>query len=173
MKTKIAILVTILAGSLSVPSLMADVDVNINVNLPVVQMKDEPVMAVIPGTYIYFIYGYEHDFFFYGGYWWRFHHNYWYRANNYNGPWKMRKTKYVPLPLTRIPSDWRKMTVANSGFKYQEVKKNWKQWEKEKRWDKKQDKKEIKQEIREEKQDKKNDKKKNDKDNRKSGKGRK
>lgn len=173
MRTKIAVVSVLLIMSLWIPALKADVDVNINVNLPLVQLKEEPVLAVIPGTYIYFIYGYDQDFFFFGGYWWRFHHNHWYRSSHYNGPWKIRKTKYVPLPLIKVPADWRKMTVVHSGFKYQEVKKNWKQWEKEKHWDKKQDKKEIKQDIKEEKQDKKDNKKKSEKDNRKSGKGRK
>lgn len=114
----------------------ADVDVNVSVNLPVVQITEEPVMAVIPGTYIYFIYGHQHDFFYYGGFWWRFHHNRWYRAGHYNGPWKYRKDKSVPPHLLRLPADWRRMNVVHSGFKYQEVKKNWRQWEKQKRWEK-------------------------------------
>ncbi len=173
MKTKLMLIALLLLSSLGTPGLLADTDVKININLPLVQIKDEPTMAVIPGTYIYFIYGYEHDFFFYGGYWWRFHHNRWYRANHYNGPWKHRKNKYVPAPFFKLSPEWRKMAIDHSGFKYQEVKKNWKQWEKEKHWEKKQDQKEMKKDIKEGKQDKKEEKAKNDKDNKKSGKGRK
>jgi hypothetical protein len=173
MKTKLTLIALLMLSSLWTPRLMADTDVKININLPLVQIKDEPVMAVIPGTYIYFIYGYEHDFFFHGGYWWRFNNNRWYRAHHYNGPWKYRKDKYVPAPFFKLSPEWRKMVTAHSGIKHQDMKKNWKQWEKEKRWDKKQDQKGIKKEIKEEKQDKKDDKDKPAKDNKKSGKGRK
>ncbi len=160
-KITLSLLVIMLGAILSQPAL-AETEVSININLPIVQIREEPVMAVIPGTYIYFIYGYEHDFFFYGDYWWRFHHNRWYRAHHYNGPWKYRKNKYVPAPFFKLSPEWRKMAVIHSGFKYQEVKKNWKQWEKGKHWDKKVEKKEDKKE-----------KAKQDKDNKKSGKGRK
>jgi hypothetical protein len=173
MRKNIIIVAFFLFGTILSSNLMAEVDVSINVNIPLVQFEEEPVMAVIPGTYIYFIYGRNDDFFFFGGYWWRFHHNRWYRATHYNGPWKFRKNKYVPATFFKLSPDWRKMVVTHSNLKYQDVKKNWKQWEKEKHWEKKQDKKEIKKDLKEEKQDKKEDKGKKDKDNRKSGKGRK
>ena len=166
-------LVTLLAlTALMVSGARADVDVNINIGLPVVQISEEPVLAVIPGTYVYFIYGYQHDFFFYGGYWWRLHHNRWYRAGHYNGPWKLRKGRSVPAQLLRLPPNWRQMNVVHSGFKYQEVKKNWKQWEKEKRWESKKDNKGIKQDSKGDKQGKDADKGKKGQDG-KPGKGRK
>lgn len=165
MKTKITLIALLMLSSLWASNLMAEVDVNINVNLPLVQMREEPVMAVVPGTYIYFAYGYEQDFFFFGGYWWRVYNNRWYRANHYNGPWKFRKNRSVPAVFFKLSPEWRKMAITHSGFKYQEVRKNWKQWEKEKRWEKKQDKKDQKQEKR--------DNGKQKKDDNKSGKGRK
>lgn len=173
MKTKITLLlfVIILGAILSQPAL-AETEVNININLPLVQVHEEPMMAVVPGTYIYFIYGHDYDFFFYGGYWWRFHNNFWYRANNYNGPWKIRKIKYVPAPLLKLPPGWRKQAAIHSNLKYKDVKQNWKQWEKEKHWEKKVEKKEN--QIDKAKQDKaKQDKTKQDKNNKNSGKGRK
>lgn len=114
-----------------------DVDVNVNIGLPVVQISETPVMAVVPGTHVYFIFGHSQDLFFFGGHWWRAHNNRWYRAGHFNGPWKLRKGTSVPHPLLKLPPEWRRMNVVHSGLKYQEVKKNWKHWEKEKRWDKK------------------------------------
>lgn len=85
MKTKTALIAIMLFCTLCTLRLMADIEVEININLPLVEIKDEPVMAVIPGTNIYFIDGYEHNYFFYEGYWWRVHNNRWYRARHYNG----------------------------------------------------------------------------------------
>ena len=156
MKTKLALITLLLLCSLWTPRLIAGSGVDISINLPQVQIKDEPEMAVIPGTNIYYIYGYEHDYFFYGGYWWRLHENRWYRAHHYNGKWKYRKNNYVPASFKKLSPEWRKMTTTHSGIKYQDMKKNWKRWDKEKHWDKK--------------HDEKDDKDKNDK--RKHGKGR-
>jgi hypothetical protein len=134
---RITLVALLVLTAMMVSGAQADVNVNVNIGLPAVQISEEPVLAVIPGTYVYFIYGNQHDFFFYGGYWWRLHQNRWYRAGHFNGPWKLRKGRSVPAQLLRLPPNWRQMDVVHSGFRYQEVKKNWKQWEKEKRWEKK------------------------------------
>jgi len=158
-KTKLALITLLLFCSLWTPRLIAGSRMGISINLPLVQINDEPEMAVITGTNIYFIYGYEHDYFFYDGYWWRLHDNRWYRSDHYNGKWKYRKNKYVPAPFFKLSPKWRKMNKPHSGIKYQDMKKNWKKWDKEKHWDKK--------------QDEKHDKDKPKKDKKSSGKGRK
>lgn len=143
MRTKITLITILLISSLYIPALQAGTDVNININLPLIQVKQEPVMAVIPGTYIYFFSDNSVDFFFFGGYWWRLHGNRWYRANHYNGPWKFKHNKYVPAPFFKLAPGWKSQPFSHSGIKFQEMKNNWKQWEKEKRWDKKQDNKQV------------------------------
>jgi hypothetical protein len=140
MKIKSALLAVLLLSCLWTPRLIAGSGVDVNINLPLVQIKSEPEMAVIQGTNIYYIIGYEQDYFFYGGYWWRTHDNRWYRAHHYNGKWKYRKNMYVPASFKKLPPDWRKKNTTHSGIKYQDMKKNWKKWDKEKHWDKKQDK---------------------------------
>lgn len=140
MKMKLALITILLFGYLWTTRLMAGLEVEINISLPSVQIEEEPVMAIVPGTNIYFMYGYEQDYFFYGGYWWRFHDNRWYRARHYNGKWKYRKNKYVPAPFHNLSPGWRKMHTTHSGIKYQDMKKNWKKWDKEKHWEKKQEK---------------------------------
>lgn len=166
MKTKITLIALLMLSFLWASNLRAEVDVNININLPLVQVNEEPVMAVIPGTYIYFFTHNSMDFFFFDGFWWRFYGNRWYRANHYNGPWMFRKNKYVPAPFFRLSPEWRKQAFIHSGIKYQEMKKNWKQWQKQKHWEQKMEKKEKK-------QDKGSKQEKQIKDNQKGGKGRK
>ncbi len=116
----------------------ADVDVNVNIALPVLAVGPDPMMAVIPGTYVYFVVDLDGDLFFYQGYWWRVHHGRWHRAAAAGGPWKFFKK--VPHPLLNLPPGWRQLPPGHAKFKFAEVKKNWRQWEKEKRWDKKPDK---------------------------------
>ncbi len=126
------ILLLMLAG---LGAAMAQADVDVNIGLPVIRVGPDPVMAVVPGTYVYFVVDLDGDLFFYQGYWWRFHNNRWYRAAAAAGPWKHFKA--VPHPLLNLPPGWRQMPPGHAKLKFTEVKKNWKQWEKEKRWDKK------------------------------------
>jgi hypothetical protein len=159
MKTKLAFVALLLFSCLLAPRLIAGFGVDININLPIVQINEEPEMAVIPGTNIYFIYGYEYDYFFYDGYWWRSQDDRWYRSNHYNGTWKYQKNRNVPAPFFKLSPEWRKITPTHSHIKYQDMKHNWKKWDKEKHWNNN--------------QDQKNDKDRSKKDNGRSGKGRK
>ncbi len=115
----------------------AEVNVNINIGIPVIRVSSDPVMTVIPGTYIYFITESSEDIFFYQGYWWRPYKGRWHRANGFNGPWTFVKPGRVPPGMLRLPSGWRKLPPGHPMVKHSLVKNNWKQWEKEKHWDKK------------------------------------
>lgn len=136
MEKKIFILLVALCWVLTV-SARADTDVNVNVNvgLPVLKVGSDPMMAVIPGTYVYFAVDLDDDLFFYQGYWWRIHKGRWHRATAAGGPWVFFKT--VPHPLLNLPPGWRNLPPGHAKFKFNVVKRNWKQWEKEKRWDRK------------------------------------
>ena len=132
---KVIIYLLVLGGALGLEISSADVDVDVNIRLPVLAVGSDPMMAVIPGTYVYFVVDQEVDLFFYQGYWWRLHGNRWYRAAAPGGPWRFFKT--VPPPLLKLPPGWRRLPPGHAKFKFAELKKNWKRWEKEKRWDKK------------------------------------
>jgi hypothetical protein len=121
----------------------SEVNVNINVGIPVVRVSSDPVMTVIPGTYIYFITESNEDIFFYQGYWWRLHKKRWHRADGFNGPWMFMKPGRVPPGLMKLPSGWRKLPPGHPSLKQSLVKASWKQWEKEKHWDKKTQKKDA------------------------------
>ena len=45
--------------------------VSVQINIPPLVISAPPVVAVIPGTYVYFSPEVEVDLFFYGGYWYR------------------------------------------------------------------------------------------------------
>jgi len=111
------------------------VNVNVNVGLPVLDVAPDPMMAVVPGTYVYFVADLDGDLFFYQGYWWRVHNGRWHRASAPGGPWIFFKA--APHPLLNLPPGWRQLPPGHAKFKYAELKKNWKLWEKEKHWDKK------------------------------------
>lgn len=134
MEKKIFLLLLAVCGSLAF-SAMADVDVNVNIGLPVLKVDPDPMMAVVPGTYVYFVVDLDGDLFFYQGYWWRIHKGRWHRAAAAGGPWVFFRA--VPHPLLNLPPGWRKLPPGHAKFKYAELKKNWRQWEKEKKWDKK------------------------------------
>ncbi len=135
MRTTTLALLLVAALLAAVAPLSADVDVNVNIGLPVVVLDGEPELTVIPGTYVYFIFGRDDDFFFYRGYWWRLHGKKWFRAAGYNGPWVIIAPGRVPRPFLRLPGGWRSLPPGHARLKWAEVKHGWKQWEKERRWD--------------------------------------
>ncbi|MBI4726536.1 hypothetical protein HY768_04825 [candidate division TA06 bacterium] len=114
----------------------AEVNVNVNIGVPAVRVSPDPVMAVIPGTYIYFIAESSEDIFFYQGFWWRPYQGRWHRATGFNGPWRFVKLGRVPPGMLKLPAGWRKLPPGHPMLKHSQVKSNWKQWEKEKHWDK-------------------------------------
>ncbi|MBI5805329.1 hypothetical protein HZA73_04720 [candidate division TA06 bacterium] len=116
---------------------LAEVNVNINVGIPVVRISSDPLMTVIPGTYIYFITESSEDIFFYQGYWWRPYKGRWHRANGFNGPWTFVKPGRVPPGMLKLPSSWRNLPPGHPSLKHSQVKNSWKQWEKEKHWNRK------------------------------------
>src|SRR5512143_3932317 len=65
----------------------AGIDIHVGVSLPPLVISVEPVVAVIPGTYVYFCPEVEVNLFFYDGYWYRPDGGNCYRSVGYNGPW--------------------------------------------------------------------------------------
>ncbi len=138
--TKIEMVVTgaVLLALLVFPSSGATrVSVDIQVSLPPLVISAPPVVAVIPGTYVYFCPIVEADLFFYAGYWYRPYEGGWYRATGYNGPWVRIIASNVPQVFYRLPPNYR----AVSGYQYRHIpyrdlSRNWRTWEREKYWEK-------------------------------------
>jgi len=116
---------------------IADVNVNVGINIPPpLVISAPPPVVVIPRTYVYFPPEVEVDIFFYHDYWYRPHQARWYRSESYKGPWVHIVTEKVPPVLLRLPPDFRHVPPGHQPIPYGQVKKNWRTWEKERYWDK-------------------------------------
>ena len=88
-----------------------NVGVGINVDLPVFSFSVPPQVAVIPGTYVYYVPDADAEILFYEGRWYRPWEGRWYWARDYNGPWVIAGPRFVPAPLLRLPRDYRRGEV--------------------------------------------------------------
>ncbi len=115
----------------------ARVSVDIQVNLPPLEISAPPVVAVIPGTYVYFCPDVDAEIFFYGGYWYRPYEGGWYRATAYNGRWVHIVGANVPQVLYHLPSNYRAMSgYSYRHIPYHDLSRNWRAWERGKYWEK-------------------------------------
>lgn len=113
----------------------ARVDVGINLNLPLFTFHEPPELAVIPGTYIYYVPDIDADIYFYRGSWYRNWGNRWHRSRNYNGPWSSLGRRHVPGAFFRLPSDYRHRNI-HERMRYRDVDRHWQRWEKDRHWEK-------------------------------------
>lgn len=103
--------------------------------LPRLVFPAPPAVVVVPETNVYVVPDAEVDIVFYHGSWYRPHGDRWYRAASYNGPWKLLMAGQVPSTFKKLPPGFRSVKPERERIPYQQVKKNWKQWEKEQKED--------------------------------------
>ncbi len=101
--------------------------------LPRIVVSAPPVLAVIPGTYVYLAPDVNADLMFYQNNWYRPHNGGWYVSQGYNGPW--RAVSAPPPALTRLPQNYRSLPPGHERMPYGQVKDNWRTWEHDRRWD--------------------------------------
>lgn len=132
-----ATLILLPIGAVSATKASAEVNLNIGINLPMngVVVSNSPDVAVISGTYVYFIPDAEEDVFFYHGYWYRPYRSGWYRSTDYRSGWVLISIGKVPEPVREIPPDFRRVPPGREKIPYGQLKKNWKSWEKERHWE--------------------------------------
>jgi hypothetical protein len=136
MKTKIvtALAVFALTGYFATAAFVyAETNVNVNLGIPVpvvvapqpVYIAQPPEMVAIPQSNVYFAFapGVSVDLFFYDNRWWNRRGNLWYRASGYNGPWVAVEPRYVPVPVYRVPADYRTVYVHEKRVPYGQWKK--------------------------------------------------
>ena len=112
------------------------VQVSVGNNLPAVRFAAPPDVVVIPGTYVYVVPDNDVDVLFYQGYWWRPYEGHWYSSDDYNGPWSYIEPGKIPRELRALPQDYRhRLSPGYERISHGDVKRHWKQWEKEKHWD--------------------------------------
>ena len=104
--------------------------------LPTYSFPVSPQLAVIPGTYIYFIPDIGPDFLLYQGYWYRTFGGRWYWAQSYNGPWGYLAFESVPRILLELPPGYRQLSDRYPRVSYEKLQANWRRWEHERYWHK-------------------------------------
>ena len=93
----------------------AATSVGISVNIgnapppPVVVVRQEPRVMVVPGSTVYVVQDeMPYDMFRYGVYWYVYNDGYWYRARAYRGPFRVIEVRYVPRAIVSVPArHWR------------------------------------------------------------------
>jgi hypothetical protein len=126
----IAVLLSPLKGTAGV-----NVNIGVNVPFPTLEIDAPPAVVVIPGTYAYYVPDVDADIIFYQNSWYRPYGGRWYRARSYNGPWGFVSVNRVPAPLLHLPPGYRHMPPGHERIPYGQLKKNWRNWEREKYWD--------------------------------------
>ncbi len=122
----------------------AGVDVRITIPLPPsIVFAAPPEVVVLPETNVYAVPDVDADIFFYNGWWWRLWEGRWYRSRTYRSGWGYYKS--VPSFYKKIPPDWRNDYRENRwrGYQwnhqripYQQLQRNWSNWEKSRHWEK-------------------------------------
>ena len=90
---------------------MTTAQINIQVQIPVpplpppIPFVAPPHVIVLPGTDVYVVPDIGDDFFFQGGWWWRYHGGHWYRSHFYDRGWGYYRG--VPPWYGKVPGDWR------------------------------------------------------------------
>ncbi len=162
-RLSLALAATGIALLFAPPAALSEISINIGINAPppAVVVKAPPEVVVIPGTYIYFAPDIGDEVFFYGGYWWRPHRGRWYRAVEFGDPWVVIEMGSVPRVLIKLPPDYRRVPPGHRKIPYGQLRKHWRQWEKEKRWERaseiREEKRERHKEMREERREREKD----------------
>lgn len=111
------------------------VDVKVSVPLPRIVIKAEPVLVVVPGTYVYAAPDVDADLVFYQGFWYRPYGGHWYRSDDYNGRWVAVPDHGVPVAVSKLPPNWKRVPPGHERMPYGHVKSNWSSWERDRHWE--------------------------------------
>jgi hypothetical protein len=96
---------TVAAGLLFAQPADAEVNVGINVGVPIPPpvIVAPPQVVVVPGTSVQYVPGVSFNLFVYGGGYYSFHHGAWFFAASHKGPWAVIAADRVPAPVLGVP----------------------------------------------------------------------
>ena len=124
----------------------AGINIDIGISLPPpIVFASPPQLVVLPETYVYVAPDLDADIFFHNGWWWRPWEGRWYRSHDYNSGWSHYRD--VPSFYKGVPPGWRNDYRQHrwKGHKWnhqrihhKQLKRNWRDWEKNKHWEKQQ-----------------------------------
>ncbi len=137
-KRKLILFAIVIAASIfmmTATNSSGEVNVSINVPLPGLYISAPPVMAVMPGTSVYYPPEVSVDIFFYHGNWYRPYHQGWFISNSYNGPWRSVEVGHVPHSVINIPPGYRSVHPRYDRIAHDDMRRNWRSWERDRHWD--------------------------------------
>jgi len=108
-----------------------NVNINIGVGVPPpLEFAAPPDVVVVPsGTSDVYLVPNTVGLYFYGGFWYRFHENHWFRATLYSGPWRTIVATLVPRSVVVIPPDYvLSMPQGYHRIRYNDFHSHWKNW---------------------------------------------
>lgn len=104
--TLLASAVCLLPGA---PSSASDLSISIGIGTPPPAppvIMAAPPLVVVPGSPVYYAPEVPVNIFFYGGRYYTFHDEAWFRATTHNGPWNVIAVKKVPRPVLTVPVEY-------------------------------------------------------------------
>ena len=116
----------------------SEVQVNINIVAPPpLQFAAPPDVYVVPSgrSYVYMVPDYD-GVYFYGGNWYRFYNDRWFRSSHYNERWDYIETSNVPQVIIVVPPEY--THYVPSGYHrihYDDYHSNWQSWDERRHWD--------------------------------------
>ena len=146
---QIALIVFSLFFIMSMPFVGATANVDISINVPPpplpppplgppppLEFSGPPDVVVVPsGPSDVYLVPNMVGLYFYGGFWYRFHRGYWFRASLYSGPWITIRETLVPRDVVIIPPDY--ILVMPPGYHrihYGDFHRHWRDWGHNRSW---------------------------------------
>ena len=130
MKRIVLFLVSLLVV-VGMPLMAVSGNVNISIGVPPpLTLAGPPDVVVVPsgGSDVYLVPN-TVGLYFYGGYWFRFHNDHWFRSAVYTGGWSPVGVSLVPAPVVVIPPDY--VLSVPPGYHrihYGDFHRHWKDW---------------------------------------------
>lgn len=167
----VAVVGVAMMGIPLVQSACAEVNVNVNVGIPAVPvpvpvpppivLPAPPEFILPPALGVYVAVDVPHDLFYFGGVYYLFRDNGWYRADYYNGPWRHVERRHLPPGLRKHKyerirhyrdMEYRRYRDDHDHYRGRHFKpsKEWKEERKERRKEEKEWRKEVKERQKEE-----------------------
>jgi hypothetical protein len=114
-----SVIVTAMAAVAAAP-LPARAGVNVDINIgvpflppppppPQIVVAAPPRLVVVPGSPVYYAPALPVDVFVYGGQYYRHHHDAWFSAPGYRGPWRHLAYDRVPRHVMAVPAHYYKI----------------------------------------------------------------
>jgi hypothetical protein len=120
-------------------ALVGEAQVNINISVPPpppLEFAAPPDVVVVPsGARDVYLVPNTVGLYFYGGYWYRFYRDHWFRASLYNRPWVIIRESLVPRVVVAIPPDYiLGLPPGYHRIHYREFHSHWRDWGRNHHW---------------------------------------